>query len=74
MQCDTTTMKLQTDRLNFRQVSADDINNIHELHSLPETNKFNTLGIPETIEETEGIINEWLVGQNTKPQIHIFFV
>jgi ribosomal-protein-alanine N-acetyltransferase len=66
-------MKLQTERLIFRQVSADDIKNIHELHSLPETDKFNTLGIPETIQVTEKIINEWLVGQNAKPQtLYIF--
>ena len=68
-------MKLQTERLNFRQVSSDDINNIHELHSLPETDKFNTLGIPETIQVTEKVINEWLVGQNAKPQTsYIFFL
>ena len=66
-------MKLKTDRLNFREVSIDDIKNIHELHSLPETDKFNTLGIPETIQDTEGIINEWLVGQHTKPQTSYIF-
>lgn len=66
-------MKLQTDRLYFRQVSTNDINNIHELHSLPETDKFNTLGIPETIQVTETVINEWLVGQNAKPQISYIF-
>src|SRR5215212_9728214 len=66
-------MNLQTDRLNFRQVTTDDINNIHELHSLPETDKFNTLGIPETIQETKKIINEWLVGQNTKPPTSYIF-
>ena len=66
-------MKLQTDRLYFRQVSTDDINNIHELHSLPETDKFNTLGIPETIQATEKVITEWLVGQNAKPQTSYIF-
>jgi ribosomal-protein-alanine N-acetyltransferase len=66
-------MKLQTDRLNFRQVSTDDINNIHELHSLLETDRFNTLGIPKTIKQTEGIINEWLVGQNAKPPTSYIF-
>jgi RimJ/RimL family protein N-acetyltransferase len=66
-------MKLQTNRLNFRQVSADDINNIHELHSLPETDRFNTLGIPETIQVTEKVINEWLVGQNANPQTSYVF-
>ena len=66
-------MKIQTDRLYFRQVSTDDIINIHELHSLPETDKFNTLGIPETIQVTEKVINDWLVGQNAKPQTSYTF-
>lgn len=66
-------MKLQTDRLIFRQVSTADINNIHELHAAPETDKFNTLGTPETIQETEGIINEWLVAQNATPQTSYIF-
>ena len=66
-------MNLKTDRLNFRQVSINDIKNIHELYSLPETDKYNTLGIPEKIEDTEGIINEWLVAQNTKPRTSYIF-
>ena len=61
-------MTLQTDRLNFKKVSKEDLNDIHELHSLPEIDKFNTLGIPETIHSTEKIINEWLTGQSSKPQ------
>ena len=61
-------MKLHTGRINFRQVSTGDINNIHELHSLLETDRFNTLGIPETIQVTESVINEWLVEQSTNPQ------
>ena len=66
-------MKFETQRLYFRQVSTDDVNNIHELHSLPETDKFNTLGIPETIQVTEKVINEWLIGQNAKPQTSYIF-
>ncbi len=66
-------MKLQTERLKFRQVSIDDVINIHELHSLPETDQFNTLGIPETIEATEKIINQWLVAQNSNPQASYIF-
>ena len=42
-------MILQTNRLNIRQVSNLDIDKIHELLSLPETDEFNTLGLPETI-------------------------
>lgn len=64
---------MQTDRLYFRKVSIDDLVYIHELHSLPETDRFNTLGIPETIHVTERIINEWLFEQNAKPQIAYVF-
>ncbi len=68
-------MILQTNRLNIRQVSITDIDKIHELHSLPETDEFNTLGIPETIQETEKVINEWLVGQNAIPQtLYVFSI
>lgn len=64
---------MQTNRLYFRKVSIDDLVNIHELHSLPETDRFNTLGIPKTIQETEKIINEWLLEQNAKPPIAYIF-
>jgi [ribosomal protein S5]-alanine N-acetyltransferase len=67
------TMKLQTNRLVFREVSTDDLNNIHQLHSLPETDEFNTLGIPNSIQDTETIISDWLAGQNAKPQTSYTF-
>lgn len=41
-------------------IVLNDLENIHELHSLPETDEFNTLGIPKNIEETKGIITEWI--------------
>ena len=68
-----TIMQLQTNRLSFRQLSPDDLYNIHELHSLPETDRFNTLGVPETIEVTEKVINDWLVEQHTKPRTSYIF-
>lgn len=33
---------------------------IHLLHSLAETDKYNTLGIPDTIDVTKRIINTWI--------------
>lgn len=62
------TMKLQTSRLVFREVSTDDVRNIHHLHSLPETDEFNTLGIPISIQDTEIIMSDWLVAQNSNPR------
>ena len=66
-------MTLQTNRLNLRQLSIRDLDKIHELHSLPETDQFNTLGIPETIKTTERIVNEWLAEQNAIPQAAYIF-
>ena len=59
---------IQTSRLIIRDLSLSDIDNIHILHSLPETDRFNTLGIPKTIEPTERLLDEWLSVQNTNPR------
>ena len=66
-------MKIKTDRLSFRLVSKEDLNNIHVLHSLPETDKFNTLGIPETIQETVKIIDSWCSKQDANPPTSYVF-
>lgn len=61
-------MMLKTERLNIRELSLADIDNVHNLHSLPETDEYNTLGIPENIQTTERILNEWLVLQKQSPR------
>lgn len=53
-------IKLQTKRLIILPISLSDVENIHELHSLPETDQFNTLGIPENLEQTKDIVEEWI--------------
>ncbi|QGY47068.1 GNAT family N-acetyltransferase [Maribellus comscasis] len=50
-------MKLETNRLQLLEISWDDLEKIHELHSIPEVDEFNTLGIPENIEVTRKIIS-----------------
>jgi [ribosomal protein S5]-alanine N-acetyltransferase len=55
---------LTTERLNLRPVTAEDLAAVHELHSLPETDEFNTLGIPENIEQTKTILNNWMAANN----------
>lgn len=52
--------ELETERVLLRRIQLSDLNFIHELHSLPETDQFNALGIPETIEETKSIIIPWI--------------
>jgi ribosomal-protein-alanine N-acetyltransferase len=64
---------LRTKRLKLRELTIDDIDNVHTLHSLPETDEFNTLGIPESIQTTEKILNEWISQQKQEPRISYIF-
>ena len=51
---------LESSRLVLSPISIEDLQVIHELHSLPETDEFNTLGIPKNIDETKSVITEWI--------------
>lgn len=55
-----TEIELLTQRIRLRPIEVSDLDSIHQLHSLPETDEFNTLGIPNTIEETRSIIEPWI--------------
>ncbi len=57
-------INLRTNRLIIKPISISDLEKIHELHSLPETDKFNTLGIPENMNQTERIVKEWIEKNN----------
>ncbi|MBK6266135.1 GNAT family N-acetyltransferase [Marivirga sp. S37H4] len=57
-------INLKTNRLIIKLVSLSDLEKIHELHSLPETDKFNTLGIPENLNQTENIVKDWVQKNN----------
>jgi RimJ/RimL family protein N-acetyltransferase len=54
-----TNIKIKSDRITLRLITLSDLEPIHILHSLPETDEFNTLGIPENIMETISIIHLW---------------
>jgi hypothetical protein len=47
---------LNTSRLILRLISKSDLSKIHELHSMPEIDQYNTLGIPKNIDETRKIV------------------
>ena len=49
-------MKILTERLELKEISWDDLEDIHKLHSIPEVDQFNTLGLPKDIEETRDLI------------------
>lgn len=59
---------LETSRLNLKEITLSELNLVHELHSLPETDEFNTLGIPENIGVTEKIMTGWLANQQIEPR------
>lgn len=68
-------MELKTSHLKIIELAADDLESIHHLHSLPEIDQYNTLGIPATIQITENILNEWLDLQKKIPRIsHILCI
>ena len=54
-----------TKRLAFRLVEISDLYAIHKLHSLPEVDEFNTLGIPKDLNESKSVV-EGLVEDNNE--------
>lgn len=53
-------LKLKSERLTLRLIEFSDLDAIHKLHSLPETDEFNALGIPQNITQTQSIIEPWI--------------
>jgi RimJ/RimL family protein N-acetyltransferase len=47
-------------RLLLRKVTVAELEMVHGLHSLPETDRYNTLGIPENKIRTRTILNGWI--------------
>jgi ribosomal-protein-alanine N-acetyltransferase len=64
---------LLTIRLQLRPVNEGDLEAIHELHSLPETDLYNTLGIPENIEVTKNILAGFLNDHGASPRVNYYF-
>jgi len=53
-------LKFFTERLKLRLVEMADLEAIHLLHHLSETDQYNTLGIPKDLEETNLIVDGWI--------------
>jgi ribosomal-protein-alanine N-acetyltransferase len=67
----TADILLLTERLVLRPVSLEDLEDIHRLHSLPETDRYNTMGIPADRAETEANMNAWF-GDIAQHKKHVF--
>jgi [ribosomal protein S5]-alanine N-acetyltransferase len=64
---------LKTERLTLEELNLNDLQNIHELHSLPETDEFNTMGIPADIQVTERLLADWIGIQELEPRMKYVF-
>ncbi len=61
-------MELSSERLKLIEIGWEDVEDIHKLHSVPEVDEFNTLGIPADIEETKEIIRPVIENQDAEIQ------
>ena len=61
-------MKIETNRLVLITITQTDLEDIHKLHSIPEVDRYNTLGIPENMEETMKLVGPVLKEQKLTPR------
>jgi [ribosomal protein S5]-alanine N-acetyltransferase len=61
-------MDILSNRLILTEISWADLEDIHRLHSFPEVDEFNTIGIPDNIEETKVLIRPMIEGQSDSPR------
>lgn len=67
-------LKLYTPRLILRKPLWEDTHLIHKLHSLAETDLYNTLGIPEHPDDTQKIVKEWVAAYQQSRISYFTFV
>ena len=56
-------MILETPRLFITEITSEDISHIHEMNSYPEVARFNTIGIPKDISETQKLLQPFIDDQ-----------
>ncbi|SMD16292.1 Protein N-acetyltransferase, RimJ/RimL family [Pedobacter nyackensis] len=64
----TEIINLTTDRLIIRDLNYDDLDFIYVIHSKPEVQKYATLDIPESIEESKDYLRKYMEQQNHSPR------
>lgn len=66
-------IEIVAERTKLRLIILSDLVSIHTLHSLPEVDKYNTLGIPKDVDETQSIIEPWIVENERKEIVNYTF-
>ena len=64
-------MKIASNRLILTEITWDDLKNIHALHSIPEVDEFNTLGLPGDMAETREVMRPIIEEDKTLKRHHI---
>lgn len=59
-------MNLESERLLLKEIVWSDANDIHKLHSFPEVDEYNTLGLPKDINETKELIRPFIDEQKAE--------
>ena len=62
---------LTTERLSLRLFEESDLEAIHKLQSIPEVDRYNTLGIPKDFEETKKVMSP-LLESNKKEEMDYY--
>lgn len=65
---------VKTESLHLREVKLSDLSAIHQLHSFPEVDQYNTLGIPEDESVTEEILRTWINSGKALPRYEYVFI
>ena len=65
--------EIKSERLILRSVTELDIAKIHLLNSSEEIARFNTSGIPESIEETKAILENWILENSKETTLRFTF-
>lgn len=61
-------MEIITERLLLREITWNDLEQIHRLHSHPEVDEHNTIGIPKDMDETREVVRPDIEAKAKDPQ------
>ncbi len=61
-------IEISSDRLQLLEVTWEDLDKIHQHHSNPDVDRYNTLGIPDNIDVTKEQIRLMIEAQNQFPR------
>ncbi|MDB4088975.1 GNAT family N-acetyltransferase [Flavobacteriales bacterium] len=65
---------MESNRLKFKLVNGGDIDFFHQLLSLPESNRYNTLGAPKNREESKEKLSDFVLKNEQKEIVSYTFV